>query len=809
MTTDYSKLSKAELLRKKQGFERLLAAKKAQTSLIAFSRFMEPDPNKPDDVNASLYSDKAHHHVLAEALEKAENGVLLAQGVRFLCVSIGPQKGKSQLVSRNFPAWAEGRDPKRNIMLGSYNDDFARDFGDDVRTIMNKPQYSQVFPRLEGRLRTGSKAKDHMATNAGGKLNFVGRGGSGTGKPADIFIIDDPIKNAEEAESLTIRNTVWNWFLKVADSRTHGGSIVVIVQCMTGDTPVMLADGTEKPLRDIRVGDAVATYKDGELAMSVVTNWRNNGPDSVYEIKTSSGRIVKANERHPFLVSDDGELKWVRTKNLRPGHGICRVNGESGKAKPARGMAAISRLYAEGTAHRITTKSDGLTVLGHLLSTASRGALRTLNTAMELLRRSTSGFWLNRMASAPFAHSHPEIMFAPIGAGSSASITATIPGKSGRCSAMTATWLSGMQKLRQWLLPQQNTSDFILDEIVEITAAGVEDVFDVQIADTENFIANGLVSHNTRWHEDDLIGRLTDKTNPHYPKKMAEKTMYINIPSIVESPELAKALGLEVGASIWEEKFPLWLLEMKRDADPRGFGAMEMGRPTPPEGAFYKVQQIRQGYYRDIAQLPRNLRRYGSADLAVSDDITADDSVVLDWGVDENDVLWLLPVIHWSKKKADATVDNIVEMGKDRWMTFFGEKGQIDRAIRPFLEKRMREENAYFNIETFPNINKGQAALAFRGRLAQGKVRFPAFTEWWQRAEEQMLKFTGSGDDREDDFCDALARMGQGLQMQVTASRTKQASNVVAIRPGSIAWAHQQYTHQRKTEKRKKALMGM
>ncbi len=535
--TDLSKLTRAELEHKIKVGQRLLAAKKAANSLIGFSRFMEPDPNFPDDVTKSLYSDQPHHKVLAEALEKAENGTLLAQGIRFLCVSLGPQKGKSQICSRNFPAWYMGRDPKRNLMLGSYNDDFAREFGDDVRTIMEKPEYHQVFPMV--RLRKGTKAKDHCATEAGGKMNFVGRGGSGTGKSADCFVIDDPIKNAEEAESLTIRNMVWNWFLKVADSRTHGGSIVTIIQ--------------------------------------------------------------------------------------------------------------------------------------------------------------------------------------------------------------------------------------------------------------------------TRWHEDDLIGRLTDKTNPHYPEKMAKMTMYINIPSIVEDEQLAKALNVPVGGSIWEEKFPLWLLEMKRDADPRGFGALEMGRPTPPEGDYYKVQQIRQSYYRSMDALPKNPRCYGSGDLAVSDSITADDSVLLDWMLDEHDVLWLLPVCHWSKKKADATVDEIINLGKNKWMTFFGEKGQIDRAIRPFLDKRMTETGCYFSVETFANVNKGQASLSFRGRLNQGKVRVPVFAEWWQRAEEQMLKFTGSGADREDDFCDALARIGQGLQLQVRGDNPGEIkSNVIQI-AGSMKWAYAQYQNQKSVAKRKAA----
>lgn len=539
---DLSKLSLEQLQAKRAANLRLIAAKKAQASLIAFSKFMEPDPNAPDDVTKSLYVDRPHHHAVAQALERVESGEFLAQGVRYLLISIGPQKGKSQLCTRNFPAWAWGRNPKRNLMIGSYNDDFARNFGDDVRSIMLKPQYLQVFPR--SMLRKGGKAKDYMVTEAGGKGSFIGRGGSGTGKPADIFIIDDPIKNDDEANSLTIRNTVWNWFLKVADSRTHGNSMIVIIQ--------------------------------------------------------------------------------------------------------------------------------------------------------------------------------------------------------------------------------------------------------------------------TRWHEDDLIGRLTDKTNPHYPEAMAKMCRYINIPSIIEKEheELGKALGLKVGESIWEEKFPLWLLKIKKDADPRGFGALEMGRPVPPDGAFYKAEQIRACWYKSVADLPKGLRKYGSGDLAVSDDTKADSSVIGDWGLDENDILWLLPDLYWTKRKADATVEYLVTKGKDNWQTFFGEKGQIDRSIRPFLEKRMMETECYFGIETFPTVNKGQASLSFRGRLAQGRVRLPVFAEWYQRAEEQMLKFTGSGDDKEDDFCDMLARIGQGLQMQVRGSGESKLPSNVHVIPGTGGWMYHQYHDRKRAEKKHAALRG-
>jgi hypothetical protein len=210
---------KQQIAAKIEAAKRLMAARQARESFIDFMQFMMPDPNNPGQ---SLYKVKPHHVMLAEALEEVESGKCMR-----LLISMPPQHGKSQQSSRGFPSWVWGRSPHKNIMLGTYNQDFANEFGDDIRNIVSSPQYRQVFAKFS--LRKGSKAKDHMVTLEGGKFSALGRGGSGTGRPADLFIIDDPIKDAKEAESLTIRNDVWEWFTKVAYTRCHTLTPIVII----------------------------------------------------------------------------------------------------------------------------------------------------------------------------------------------------------------------------------------------------------------------------------------------------------------------------------------------------------------------------------------------------------------------------------------------------------------------------------------------------------------------------------------------------------------------------------------------------
>lgn len=201
---------------------RLTEVVRARESLLTFMRLKMPDPEDLDDVGLSRYSVTPQARLLCEVLEKVERGELLR-----VCISIGPQMGKSEVISRGFPAWFIGRNPHKNLMLGSYNQDFAEEFGGEVRDIAVGSVYRQVFPELE--FRKGNAAKDYLVTRAGGKMAFVGRGASGTGKPADVFLVDDALKDDKEAQSPTTRKDLRSWFNKVVFTRCHAGSAVVVV----------------------------------------------------------------------------------------------------------------------------------------------------------------------------------------------------------------------------------------------------------------------------------------------------------------------------------------------------------------------------------------------------------------------------------------------------------------------------------------------------------------------------------------------------------------------------------------------------
>ncbi|CAA0134579.1 Uncharacterised protein [Mycolicibacterium vanbaalenii] len=130
-------------------------------------------------------------------------------------------------------------------------------------------------------------------------------------------------------------------------------------------------------------------------------------------------------------------------------------------------------------------------------------------------------------------------------------------------------------------MPPLNTSTVTPEEVAEVVPAGVEDVFDIQVDRTENFIANGLVSHNTRWHEQDLAGMLL-ATEPDVWRRT-------NIPAVAQ-PGIPDVLGREPGAvMVSANGFTAEVFAARRrSSGERAWNAMYQGVPSAPEGDLIK-----------------------------------------------------------------------------------------------------------------------------------------------------------------------------------------------------------------------------
>lgn len=127
-----------------------------------------------------------------------------------------PQHGKSELVSHWFPVWLLDLFPWLSIILASYEADYAASWGRKVRnTIQANPDHLRV------RISDDSAAANRWETTDGGGMNSTGVSGAITGKPAHTLIIDDAVKNREQAESPTYREKTWEWWSGTARTRLN------------------------------------------------------------------------------------------------------------------------------------------------------------------------------------------------------------------------------------------------------------------------------------------------------------------------------------------------------------------------------------------------------------------------------------------------------------------------------------------------------------------------------------------------------------------------------------------------------------
>lgn len=142
-------------------------------------------------------------------------------------MTVPPRHGKSRECSIDFPAWYLGRNPTKEIITCCYSFELAQDFGGRTRDKVNAPEYKYIFPGVK--LREDIKAKGRWKTKQGGGYLAAGVGGPITGHGANIILIDDPIKNREEAESQVYREKTWEWFTSTAFTRLEPGGVCVII----------------------------------------------------------------------------------------------------------------------------------------------------------------------------------------------------------------------------------------------------------------------------------------------------------------------------------------------------------------------------------------------------------------------------------------------------------------------------------------------------------------------------------------------------------------------------------------------------
>lgn len=193
----------------------------ARRNLLDFTRYTKPD-----------YQINWHHRVLCQYLDR-----WVAGDIKRLIVEMPPRHGKSELVSRRLPAYLLGRFPDDEVMATSYGADLARRFNRDVQRVIDDPLYGKLFPNTalnSSNVRTTAQgtwlrnADIFEIVDHRGVYKSAGVGGGIAGMGYKWGIIDDPVKDAKDANSATIRQSTWEWYTDVFWTRQAKDAAILL-----------------------------------------------------------------------------------------------------------------------------------------------------------------------------------------------------------------------------------------------------------------------------------------------------------------------------------------------------------------------------------------------------------------------------------------------------------------------------------------------------------------------------------------------------------------------------------------------------
>lgn len=172
------------------------------------------------------------HADIARRLERFLEQVERGESPRLL-LALPPRTGKSKLASEEFVGWGIGKHPEWEFISTSYNLTLPTTFSRRIRDRSRDPAYQALFPTMQ--LHDESQSVESWLTTAGGAYRAAGVGGPITGQGAHVAIVDDPIKNWEEADSAVVRESLWDWYLSTLHSRLAPGGGVLVIQTLWND----------------------------------------------------------------------------------------------------------------------------------------------------------------------------------------------------------------------------------------------------------------------------------------------------------------------------------------------------------------------------------------------------------------------------------------------------------------------------------------------------------------------------------------------------------------------------------------------
>jgi predicted phage terminase large subunit-like protein len=272
------------------------------------------------------------HKLICAKLERFREDVVAQKSPR-LMLFLPPRSGKSEIASKMFPAWYLGHSPRHELITCSYALALPMDFSKKIKGVLMNPRYKGMFPLTK--LDKNAQATEGWKTTEGGAYVAAGVQGPITGKGAHCLIIDDPVKDAEEADSETIRHKTWNWYGSTARTRLAPGAGILLIMTRWHDDDLagrLLREEAEARKEIMDNEDLSEKERENELttlegwevisfpALATATEWWAPESGAIVHTPESGQRLLrnKGEALHPERFPRSDMLKLQRT--LQPRH---------------------------------------------------------------------------------------------------------------------------------------------------------------------------------------------------------------------------------------------------------------------------------------------------------------------------------------------------------------------------------------------------------------------------------------------------------------------------------------------------------
>jgi len=610
---------------------------KANKDMLAFTQYTFPQ-----------YKADEYHKNVAGHL----NDVVLGDTMNLMLFA-PPQTGKSELVSTRLPSYWLAKNPELPVALVSYGASLAYRNSRYAKSVFESPQYREIFPHMM-RDTSNWRMHDWHILDEKGYVLAAGVGGPLTGHGFGLGIIDDPIENWAAGQSEVLRESVWQWWLGTFKTRMWENGRIVFMMCMPGDMRIMMGDGTWRNLDTIRPGELVMTKDGRELKPQIVEAFLPQGIATIYEIKTGNHKISATGNHPLLVrvARSPDELEWVRTDELEIGDEICVLGqwdgGENTRKLKREDAVVLGFMFGDGWITHHPNKKGAM----RWVTCFARGGNEETN--QRILNYYKNRFDIRPNYKEKPRYYRTEVArvgrwFESLGLWGKAK-TKRVPdfifqstldirkafiegfvladGSIDKCNR--ATILINNQLLAKDLkllaescgyktsninrqsgiyqppgspepiratsyrfsfsLVNTDNDIFVFKKIRSIKKSIQRPVYDLTVKDTHNFIAEGAVVHNTRWHEDDLAGRILKQEG-----RIEEggKWTVISYPALADHKDGLDSLGREVGDALAPSRYSReYLLTLRDELGPHVWSAEFQQKPTKPEGDLFKIGRI-------------------------------------------------------------------------------------------------------------------------------------------------------------------------------------------------------------------------